>query len=462
MSLEDTLYPLRKLYEAAPQPVKSLAGRAYRAIPASLRHGRRFAQFQTEAREVEAWDEEAIRRYQVAALRESLVAAGKAPFYKERFAACGVDPAQFESLEQLADYPLLTKQDLMTHREALVNPEMAAGRRLYMTTGGSSGVPVGFYLHKGVSRAKEQAYLEAQWARRGYRPGDKVAVIRGDVTSGRAGGGISSFDATRNWLILSSYHLTPERLPEYVAALNRFRPRHLHVYPSAALMLMQMGARLDFQPTSLLCGSERLDAEHRRQLERHFGAPVMHWYGHSERVVLAAQGRGSDLLHFWPTYGWMELGPPDAQGNREIIGTSFHNLVMPLVRYRTGDHARLPEEAGREFPWPAIEGVVGRDYEFLLGRDGRRVSLTALNLHDGFFTDVLALQFHQSEPGGARVCYVPAPGFTADTLRQIQQSLQSKLGDDFMLQFEQVNDVERTAAGKHRWLITTLQEGKTL
>ena len=64
-----------------------------------------------------------------------------------------------------------------------------------------------------------------------------MAVIRGSVTSSKARGGISYYDATRNWLILSSYHLTPERLPEYVAALNQFRPQHLHAYPSAALIL---------------------------------------------------------------------------------------------------------------------------------------------------------------------------------------------------------------------------------
>jgi phenylacetate-CoA ligase len=344
----------------------------------------------------------------------------------------------------------------------MVNPEVAASQRLYLTTGGSSGVPVGFYLQKGVSRPKEQAYLEAQWVRRGYRVGDRVAVIRGGVTSSRADGEISYYDAARNWLILSSAHLTPARLAEYVAALNRFRPQHLNAYPSAALMLMQMGAKLEFPLISLLCGSERLTPENQRQLEQHFGAPVMHWYGHSERAVLAAQGRKSDLLHFWPTYGWMELGTPDEEGNREIIGTSFHNAVMPLVRYRTGDHARLPEADAREFSWPAIEALIGRDYEFLIGHGGRRVSLTTINLHDRFFTEVMALQFRQSEPGAARVCYVPAPTFAAETLVQMKQVLQHKLGDDFRLEFEQVSDVEKTPAGKHRWLITTLKEGKKI
>jgi phenylacetate-CoA ligase len=180
-----------------------------------------------------------------------------------------------------------------------------------------------------VSRPKEQAYLEAQWSRRGYRPGDRVAVLRGGVTSDKARGGISSHDATRNWLILSSYHLTPERLPEYVAALNKFRPRHLHAYPSAALMLArgleQAGLKLEFDLASVLCGSEKLARESQQYLEQAFAAPVFHWYGHSERVVLAGQGRASNHLYFWPTYGFVEFGEPDANGYREIIGTSFHN-----------------------------------------------------------------------------------------------------------------------------------------
>lgn len=461
MSLEDTLYPLLKLYEAAPQPVKSLAGRAYRAIPASLRHGPAYTRFQDEAQAVESWDVETIRAYQVRAVRGALIAASRAPFYAERFAASGVDPMKFESLEQLADYPLLTKQHLLLHREQMVNPEFNASQRLYITTGGSSGVPVGFYLHKGVSRPKEQAYLEAQWSRRGYRVGDRVAVIRGGVTSSKARGGISYYDATRNWLILSSYHLTPERLPEYVAALNQFRPQHLHAYPSAALMLArgleQLGLRLECQLTSLLCGSEKLTSESQAYLEQTFGAGVFHWYGHSERVVLAAQGRSSNHLYFWPTYGFVEFGEPDADGQREVIGTSFHNHVMPLIRYRTGDYVKLASDPDEELPMIEVEKVVGRDYEFLVSATGRRISLTAINMHDRIFDGLMAVQFCQEREGEVEFRYQRGPQWQSASVEPMRKGLAKKLGDDFTLLLREVSAVEKTRTGKHKWLITTLK-----
>lgn len=466
MSLEDTLYPLLKLYEAAPQPVKSLAGRAYRAIPASLRYGQSYTRFQREAQAVQTWDAETIRRYQVAAVRESLIAAAKAPFYAKRFAVCGVVPEKFESLEQLADYPLLTKQDLLLHREEMVNPEFDASQRLYITTGGSSGVPVGFYLHKGVSRPKEQAYLEAQWSRRGYRVGDRVAVIRGGVTSSKARGGISYYDATRNWLILSSYHLTLERLPEYLAALRAFRPQHLHAYPSAALMLArgleQTGMKLDVALTSVLCGSEKLTQESQTYLEQAFGAPVFHWYGHSERVVLAGQSRTSNDLYFWPTYGFVEFGEPTADGHREVIGTSFHNHVMPLIRYRTGDYVRM-SNAERQIPnagiesWPAVSEVVGRDYELLVSATGRRISLTAINMHDRIFDGLMAVQFCQQRAGEVELRYQPGPQWDGARVAAMHSGMMKKLGDDFTLTLQEVSEVEKTSAGKHKWLITTLK-----
>jgi len=443
MSLEDTLYPLLRLYEAAPQPVKTLAGRAYRAIPSSIRQGAAYERFRREAAESESWDAEMTTRYQIAAIRDSLIATQQAPFYAKRFAEVGVKPEKFESLEQLAAYPMLTKEDIIRHRDEMVSGDVS--QRLAMTTGGSSGVPVSFFLHKGISRPKEQAYLEATWARVGYQPGDRVAVIRGGVTSSRSYGRIATFDATRNWLVLSSYHLTPERLPEYVAELNRFRPQHLHAYPSAALMLMQMGVKLDFKLTSLLCGSEKLSIEAQKQLEGHFEAPVMHWYGHSERAVLAAQHAGSLALHFWPAYGFVEFGDPDAEGNREIIATSFHNHVMPLIRYRTGDL------------WSPESRVIGRDYEFLISRTGRRISLTAMNMHDDVFDGLLAVQFHQHEPGVVECHLQPTPAWSSDREAAIRAGLLRKLGDDFELTLRVVDQIEKTSAGKHRWLVTTLK-----
>jgi phenylacetate-CoA ligase len=464
MSLEDRLYPWLKRYQALPQGLQSAIGFAWRRLPQRWRLGRRFPEFSRLTRDSESWSSEEIQAYQLKQLRHVLHhAAATCPFYQTEFLRAGFRPEYVQSLHDVERCPFLDKTDLQRRLPDLVSTEVPPQQRLYITTGGSTGVPVGFYLQRGVSRPKEQAFLEAMWRRVGYRPGDRLALIRGQVTSPNAAGRIHAFDATRNWLVLSSYHLTTERLPEYLEQIESFQPDFLHAYPSAALQLAEFleSARQTWRTPlrAILCGSERLTLPQKRLLERVFQCRAYRWYGHSERAVLAGEGRLSELFHFWPTYGFTEFGPPDAEGLREVIATSFHNLAMPLIRYRTGDSVRLAEAtdpADLEFPWPAAVEIAGREHEFLVSRNGRRISLTALNMHDASFDDLYAVQFFQTEPGVAEFRYIPGPAFHPSRLDGIRNVVGQKLGDDFQLTLRQVHEVEKTSRGKQRWLVSKL------
>ena len=176
-------------------------------------------------------------------------------------------------------------------------------------------------------------------------------------------------------------------------------------------------------------------------------------------MVLAGEGTTSELLYFFPQYGLVEFGAPDEQGLHEVIGTSFHNLAMPLIRYRTGDYVRLadPRKDGElEFPWAAASEIVGREQEFLISATGRRISLTAFNMHDSIFDDLYAVQFYQDRPGVAEFRYVPGPRFHRTRLEDIALGIKRKLGADFQIELHEVREVEKTERGKHRWLVSRL------
>jgi phenylacetate-CoA ligase len=69
------------------------------------------------------------------------------PFYRQRFEAAGIQPADVRSLSDLQHLPVLTKADLHAHAD---DDEMiAAGQRKETlrrnATGGSTGSPVVFY-----------------------------------------------------------------------------------------------------------------------------------------------------------------------------------------------------------------------------------------------------------------------------------------------------------------------------
>ena len=98
----------------------------------------------------------------------------------------------------------------------------------------------------------------------------------------------------------------------------------------------------------------------------------------------------------------------------------------------------------------------GREQEFLVSATGRRISLTAFNMHDAIFDDLYAVQFYQDQAGVAEFRYVPAPGFHTSRLAEIEKGVRRKLGDDFRVAFRRVTETEKTARGKHRWLVSRL------
>ena len=464
MSLEDRLYPLLRLYEKAPEGVRQFVGGTYRMLPNRVRLGKAYGDFRKLIQSSESWDLEEIQEYQLKELRRTLHHANAhCPYYQRRFAEVKFQPEFLTSLVDLQAVPLLEKRDIQEHLDELASEAIAPSQRLHITTGGSTGAPVGFYLQKGVSRPKEQAFLEAMWKRAGYFDGARLAVIRGHVTSSRAAGKILSRDYTRDWLMLSSYHLTQDRLEEYLEAIENFKPDLIHAYPSAALQLAEYleskGQTWRTPLKGMLCGSEWLTDPQKRLLERIFGCRVYRWYGHSERVVLAGEGALSDLFYFFPTYGFVEFGEPDKEGLSEIIGTSFHNMAMPLIRYRTGDYARIVRSNSGvelEFPWDAAIEFAGRGQEFLISASGRKISLTAFNMHDRIFDDLFAVQFYQAQVGEAEFRYVPGPRFDPARESLILERIREKLGDDFNVTLKVVQETEKTDRGKLKWLVSRI------
>jgi phenylacetate-CoA ligase len=92
----------------------------------------------------------------------------------------------------------------------------------------------------------------------------------------------------------------------------------------------------------------------------------------------------------------------------------------------------------------------------LVSGSGLRISLTALNMHDAIFEGLLAVQFRQHRAGAVELLYQPGPSFDRKRETGIYDGVMAKLGDDFVLKLQAVEAVEKTAAGKHKWLISTM------
>jgi phenylacetate-CoA ligase len=188
-----------------------------------------------------------------------------------------------------------------------------------------------------------------------------------------------------------------------------------------------------------------------------FGCPYFSCYGHSEKLVLAAECEQSTDYHVWPTYGYFELldeagQPVTTPGQRgEIVGTGFINTVMPFIRYRTGDEAtyvgRRCDACGREHT--ILREIRGhRPQEVLIAADGSEIPWAAMVMHDRTYDHVRQFQFRQDAPGQAVLRVVPGEGFGDEDRRRIRSNLDRKLDGRVNFTIELVESIPLSPRGK--------------
>jgi phenylacetate-CoA ligase len=335
------------------------------------------------------------------------------------------------------------------------------GKVEYVTTGGSTGVPVGFYQSVNL-RGVERAFFRFQWKPYGVTPSDLSVVLRGAYVGSEAKP-IRYFVRVHEWH-LSIYQMTAARIPQYVRFINDVRPAFIQAYPSAVVPLAQYvldnGLCMAGSLKAIMCGSENLYPNQKRLIENAFGVPVHSWYGQAEKVCLAVGEPGQEGLNVLPLYGLTELVSPtggeasDRGASGEIVATSFWNDIVPFIRYKTGDIGIADDQDSASLYPTArrLERVEGRIHEYIVTGRGRVISMTAINMHDDIFDGIAYFRFYQDAPGHVELRVVPNAKFDRDLLSQIGTRIKAKLGDDCTVSVQCVDSLDRTSSGKFRFI----------
>jgi phenylacetate-CoA ligase len=465
MSFEDLIYPLLKTYVSSPQWVKRTVGAAYSCLPKVMRFGPGYDQWSTLAAER---DPAKLKEISVNGLRATLQEAlTQVPFY-EKYRDLAKDLSDpYAILKQL---PTVSKTDIKKDLNGFLSKRFGPQNRLETFTGGSTSEPMKFFLHAGVTRTKEYAFIADFQARMGKTPTDISLALRGrSVPTAAKGGPLWMYEPIKRWLIVSSDHLERKYMPQYIDAMKQWHPTIISANPSGVYPLAKW---LQSHPcpevTDRIKGVELFGEnlyEHQLDTIRAvFKCPVLNHYGHSERVVMAAAVAGDDRLYFWPNYGHVEL--VDDAGNTitepgvvgEICGTSFDNFVMPFVRYRTGDMgawSAKPSKGPEGFP--VLENFEGRLQEFAVCNDKRLISVATLGAaHFSEIANVGAIQYEQHEPGKIILRVETDQPLSAAARQSVEKAVFDKTQGGCTVTVVEVPFIERTSRGKRSLFKQTL------
>ena len=361
----------------------------------------------------------------------------------------------------LDDWPLLEKESLRNGLQAFTT-----GSDLFAapaTTGGTSGVPLKVlrsleaivFEQATIDRVIQSVGVDGTTARTAVLRGDnpRDIVVSPNPECEIIGGG--------RIMTMSANAVTHTRVEHITHQLEAFAPQLLCAYPSAletlCRYLRDSGRRLSIP--AVVTSSEVFRADAWHLVEEMLGCRLADYYGQAERIAFASAIAPREY-RFQHGYSRVELIPYDGQplprdgGFRvyEIVGTSFWNALLPLVRYRTGDLIRVPDSWGeRELLELALgmrtfEGVLGRQQELLVCPHAVRI--TGIGCLPNDVPNVLRFQVVQEDLDSARIFVLPTANFTPEDAEVLLANARARIPEHVNLTVEIAPRLERTPRGK--------------
>jgi len=374
------------------------------------------------------------------------------PHYRDL--GLGIEPQEITAESAgtaLQLFPYLEKSTVMKMPEAFVSDSCDPQRLKSVTSGGSTGQGIRLYRDR-PDQSAEAAFFHHRWGGVGYHRSSRTVRVG---VEGRKQLGEEPCSRYGDRLLVSPYHFTEEWIGRICDEIEAYHPRYFHMYPSSfeylARYLEQSGRRIPGL-LGIFLASERVSERQLELAESVFpSVPVVFHYGLSERTNLAwgAWRDGRVTYDFEPAYGYAENFEHE-NGVHEIVGTSYWNETMPLIRYRTQDLGRIRDGSMRN--------LEGREHEFLVTKSGVRIPGIGIMIDDFLFDNAEGVQVVQNVIGKLELRVKPKPGFDSEIADRVLASQRSQWGDAFEFSLSFTDRIELTPSGKIRRYIVNLPQ----
>lgn len=422
-----------------------------------LRRGRLFHQLLQELRQNEKLSRSELIEYQNQKLQLTVRQAYKdTSFYRQLFEKLKLTPEDIQTVDDLQLLPILKKSDLRGNEKQFVSSNSVLKFKAY--TSGTTGTPLNLFRDRfSINLENAAIWRQRNWAK--VMLNDRIVKIRGDIITpiDNSKPPFWKYTSADKQLIMSSYHLSDEFIPYYLQKLRDFCPAAIEAYPSSVYRLaryMQVHQETPILVKAVFTSSEMLFDYQRELIEKYFGR-VFDYYGNAERVAYIAMCEFGNY-HCASDYSVVEFLPTQDPDLYQIVGTTLHNAAMPLIRYATGDLARLSHQScpcGRAFP--LIKNIEGRQDDYVITPSGKWIG--RLDLVFKGVSELVEGQIIQEEIDLVRVLIVPTNNFTQDNENILLDKLRERLGKEIKIVVQKVDFISRTKQGKFKLVVSKVR-----
>ncbi|MGN7355870.1 hypothetical protein ACTHPF_00805 [Paenibacillus sp. SAF-054] len=332
--------------------------------------GREFHQWLDKFEQMKRMSYSEIREAQLNSLKEIVsLAYGQTAFYRKLYDEHGFHPRMLQDFSDMERIPVIHKEDVRKHGREMVVNRYAPDKLKKLGTSGTTGTSLTLYSNRAVEQ-REWAAICYQWANVGYKPGEGRVEFRGALPSGK----LCILDKYSRTLKINTTAITEHNIRDIVNAIVASGYEYLYGFPSALALFTKflVDHQLTglYRPKAILLACEMVHDYQVYLIGSVFSSSrIFAHYGQTEKVALGGWLDDSRSYYFLPLYSYVEQN----QETSAIIGTSFLNDVMPLVRYELTDAAARFDQSpqpGKEHLFPVIRSIDGRMGEIMYKPNG--------------------------------------------------------------------------------------------
>ncbi len=384
------------------------------------------------------------------------------PYYTELFKRISFHPKDLKSIKDLGKLPTTSKDVVRNNFEKIKSNNFNSYQPRITQTGGTTGKPFITYRDK-LSHSYMWANMFRAWNAGGYEPGEKfINFAGGSLLPNTTSFKRNIYNFLQNAVLITSYHLTDERLKEISKKIKESGAKYIFGYSSSIYLLSQYcksnSVTLKSNIKAVITTSDMLYKNQREVIEEAFGAKVFDLYGCPEGGIFSFECTEHSGYHQNKESAFVEVVDKNENGLGKIISTPLFNYAFPLIRYETGDvgsYSTASCKCGRSLN--KIEELGGRIRDFIVLRDGRYIHGAFFNhLNVLYYADwVKQYQIVQNDVDDITIRITKTKEPEEKDLEVIKSEIHKGLLPDLKINFD-LNGVDYTGGGKFRLIISNV------
>ena len=209
----------------------------YNIVPFEDRYGNEYKKTLAFLMKSSKWSEVSRKDYQLTEMKHLLSHCyWNVPYYRKIFIDNRWTVEDFQTVEDIKNFPVLTKKIIMDNQKDLIAQNFKYQRPYPITTSGSSGDKLQIFVNDDVFK-REAAFNMRAYIEQGAKMYDTPSVWLRRYVPKDSDSPLWYYDYELKRLYMSAYHLNDRTIQSYIDKINSGNYQTICTYPSSAYIL---------------------------------------------------------------------------------------------------------------------------------------------------------------------------------------------------------------------------------